>query len=214
MLKIGIRTNFPDVQRKLDAMQRDLGDQALRMAVNRTADRARTQMTRAITDEFAIRAGEVRPNLRVSRARRKASAIEAELAAFPRKGGRRSRNVMLFGARRAPGKGTKRVRFETPEGWRTRTVRTGGGVSVKILRAGPRKVIAGAFIGNGGRTVFMRAKGAARLPIQGVETIDVQQMFNTRRVNAKVIAAIEAILPVEFERAAALVVARFNREGS
>jgi hypothetical protein len=83
---------------------------------------------------------------------------------------------------------------------------------VKIKKAGPRKLIKGAFIGNKGRTVFERAgSGVGRLPIRAVETIDVQQMFNTRRLNAAVINKINQLLPIEFARASSYLIARFNQ---
>ncbi|MCL5459996.1 hypothetical protein M3M33_15265, partial [Loigolactobacillus coryniformis] len=69
----------------------------------------------------------------------------------------------------------------------------------KIKRAGGTVSINGAFIGNQGRTVFRRV-GNKRLPIEGVSTIDVPQMFNTRRINAAVVAAMRAKFPAIFQR--------------
>ena len=103
------------------------------------------------------------------------------------------------------------VRFNTPQGWRTRTVAVGGGVSVKILKSGPRKVITGAFIGNKGRTVFTRVQGAGRLPIKAVETVDIPQMFNTRRINAKVVQRMGEIFDIEFDRATKLAISRWSK---
>ena len=80
---------------------------------------------------------------------------------------------------------------------------------VKVKR-GSTKPLPGAFIGNKGRTVFRRV-GKKRLPIEPVQTIDVAQMFNTRRINEVVLATINARLPEIFEREAAFYLQRFNR---
>lgn len=53
------------------------------------------------------------------------------------------------------------------------------GVSVKVLTSGPRKVIKGAFIANGGNTVFKR-KGKERLPIKTVTGLSPSQMISQR----------------------------------
>lgn len=183
-MQISIKTNFPDVQRRLDALHADVRTKATVSAVNKTIDQARTQMIREITSEYAVKAGYVRERLRIGRAsfRQGAFNIEASLSGT----GKRSANVIAFGARQV-----------------------GRGVSVKIKKVGGRKIITGAFIGNKGRTVFKRV-GAARLPIKAVSTIDVPQMFNKRRINAAVIAAIKARFPTIFEREAKFYVSRFN----
>ena len=80
----------------------------------------------------------------------------------------------------------------------------------KITRHGAAQTIKVAFIGNKGRTVFHRT-GSGRTPIEAVSTIDVPQMFNTKRINKRVIERIQREFPVEFERAARHVIDRFNR---
>jgi hypothetical protein len=80
---------------------------------------------------------------------------------------------------------------------------------VQIKKAGGKKALGSAFIGNKGRTVFVRT-GKARLPIKALQTIDVAGMFNTKRVNAKVLAMIEAKLPELFANEAKFFTDRFN----
>ncbi len=188
---ISVKTNFPDIQRKIDALQADVRAQALASAVNRTMEQARTQMIREITSEYAVKAGYVRERLRIKRASFKQGAfsIEAALIGGGKAGAKRSANVIAFGARQVS-----------------------SGVSVKIKKVGARKVITGAFIGNKGRTVFQRV-GSKRLPIKAVQTIDIGQMFNQRKINAAVVAAIKDKFPTIFEREAKFYVARFNRGG-
>ena len=69
----------------------------------------------------------------------------------------------------------------------------------KIRRDGGNKQITGAFIGNKGRTIFIR-DGKSRLPIKAVNTIDVLQMFNTKRINLAVREALLASLESNFDR--------------
>ncbi len=188
MIKLSVKHDITEVRRAMARLQADLRDQAAQMALNRTADKGRAEMVRGITAEFAIKASEVRPQLSVRRARR--GMLSVEIEAFGVRRGKRSRNVMLFGARQ-----------------------TKAGVSLKIKRDGPRKVIKGAFIANQGRTVFIRDPYplAKRLPIKGVETIDVPQMFNTKRINRRVVDRMLTEYVVEFDRAAAYLVSKFNR---
>ena len=61
-------------------------------------------------------------------------------------------------------------------------------------------MITGSFIGNQGRTVFVRT-GKDRLPIKAVNTIDVPQMFNTRRINQAVQRIMQERFATNFDRA-------------
>lgn len=198
MVTVSISTNFPEVQRALDRLRPEVAEKAAARAVNRTIEQARTQMVRGITAEFAVLSRDVRERLRIRRAsfRGGVLGIEAELEAV----GRRSVNVMRFGAKQAA-----------------------TGVSVKIRKGGARKILRGTFIANKGRTVFERVDGTTMRSrskyagtkhgqtIRPVQTVFVPSMFNTRRINEAVIAAMRARFPVIFEREAAFEVARFNR---
>jgi hypothetical protein len=188
MIAMSVKTNFPEVRRALGRLPAQIRDQVTVAALNKTGDKGRTEMTRSIAAEYAIKSSEVRPQLVVTRANRSRVAVSIE--AFGVRRGKRSRNVMVFGARQ-----------------------TREGVTVKIRKDGPRKLIKGAFIGNKGRTVFIRDPYplTKRLPIKGVETIDVPQMFNTRRINRRVVERMVREFPVEFDRAAVFVLSRFNR---
>lgn len=186
-MQLSISTNFADVQRKLDALRSDLRDTVLVRTVNRTIDGAKVDMGRSIRQEFNVTATYVRERLRVRKASFKVGRFNVEAELIGGDGKRRSANVIAFGARQVK-----------------------QGVSVKIKRAGGRSVIKSAFIGNKGRTVFRRV-GDARLPIEPVRTIDVPQMFTTRRVNAAVIRAIEKRLPAIFDREARFALSRFSK---
>jgi len=202
-MQISIKTNFPEVQRAMDTLQRDIAGKAMASAINKSIALAKTQMTREIPAEFNVKAGYVRDRLRI----RKASAgrgrvvLSAELSASNRRG--RGANIIAFvsalqAMSRAKGGAQKQL-------------------FVKIKRGGARKAVKGryghgGFVGNKGRTVFERT-GDKRLPIRAVSTIDVAQMFNTRRINGKVIATINARFADLFATEARYFVARFNQTG-
>ena len=189
-MKLSIKTNFPDVQRQLDQLHKDISVPAAARAVNRTLEQGKTAMQRAIVAEFNVKAAVVRESLVVRRAwfHKGSFTLEGTLASPTKRG--RSRNLIHFGAKQ-----------------------TGKGVTVKILRAGPRKLLRSAFIINRdnqyGGTVMVR-KGDKRLPIQSRVTVDVAQMFNTKRVNAIVVRFIRSKFPEIFAREVKFYTDRFN----
>ena len=95
------------------------------------------------------------------------------------------------------------------------------GVTVKIKRGQPKQLIRNVFIGNKGRTVFARVPGTKMASrrwggkhgeqIEPVQTVDLPQMFNAKRINAAVVAAMEARFPAIFQRELAFALSRFNR---
>jgi hypothetical protein len=177
MITLDIRPDFRAVERQLGILQDGMRDRVIAAAINKTTDKARAEMTRQITGEFNIKAKDVRAQLKVRRASWKGGMLVAELEAMSSRPGGRSLNLIHFAARQ-----------------------TSKGVTVKVKRGGPRKLIPGAWIGNDGRTVFQRV-GKQRLPIKGLQTIDVPQMFNARRLNAAVVRKIQTDLPIEVGRA-------------
>ena len=186
-MRLTIKTNFPDVQRAIDNLSADIADKVTARAVNRTVEQARTAMVKEIRSTYAVTASYVRDRLRIKRASFKAGqfGIRAELIGGD--GKRRSANVINFGARQ-----------------------TLKGVSIKVRRDRPRSVSKSAFIGNKGRTVFRRT-GTTRLPIDPVRTIDIPQMFNAKRVNRAVIAAMQAKFPAIFKREMEYALSRFGK---
>lgn len=187
MISLNITANFADVQKRLDAMRDDVAAKALARAVNRTLEQARTAMSREIRAEFNISRSKVDQSLVIRRASPRAGvyAIEGRLESPTKRG--RSLNLINFDARP-----------------------TSKGVTVKIKKGGPRKLIKGAFIANQGRTVFIRT-GKSRLPIEARQTIDVAKMFNTRRINARVVQFMRTRFADIFEREARFYTERFNR---
>lgn len=200
-MQLTIKADFAGVESALKRLQDDIGKRALASAMNKTVDLARTQMTREITSEFNITSGYVRERLRVRRAAAKGLVLEAALIGG--KGGRRrSANIIAFVEKSVSlAQARKRAKAGTLDQ-----------LFVKVKRRGGKKPLRGAFIGNKGRTVFERV-GKERLPIKPVQTIDVAQMFNTRKINAAVVRMIRQRFPEVFEREARFYVDRFNRGG-
>jgi len=186
MIRVDIR-GLDAVQKNLARLQSDLRDKALSASLNKVGPKARTEMTRAITSEFALKTSDVRPRLSLSKASRNHLVVVLDPYGSRRRG--RSLNLIHFveqrvslaEMRRRRQSGDRQIRF-------------------KIKRGGGLKKIPGAFIGNRGRTVFRRT-GKDRLPIQAVSTIDVPQMFNARRIAGRVLDRIRRELGVEVERA-------------
>lgn len=196
-MKITVQHNFPAIQRQLNAMAGDVQTKALASAMNKTVEQARTQMVREITKEYSVTAGYVRDRLRIRRASFKAGRFGVEAALLGGDGKRRSANIIRF----------MEKSVTLAEARRRRKGGTLSQLRFKIKKAGGKQVITGAFIGNKGRTVFIRT-GKGRLPIKAVSTIDVPQMFNQRRINAAVVQAIKDKFPAVFQREAAFFLAR------
>lgn len=196
-MDLRLTSDFPDLARKLNQMREDVGRKALASALNKAVNQARVQMQRGIVREFNVSTSYVRERLKVRKAFAAGRlALSAEL-----KGGgkRRSANIIAFVEKMVSlAQAAKRRKDNT-----LRVLR------VKVRR-GAVKPLRGAFIGNQGRTVFKRT-GKEQLPIEPVRTIDVAQMFNTRRINAAVIAHIKRTLPQIFEREARFYLERANK---
>lgn len=177
MIRLDIRADLRKVDRQLANLQSAIRDRVIGAALNKTIAKGKSEMSRQIRSEFNIKASDVNAQLKIRRASAQNANLLATLEAFGKRRGQRSRNVMLFRAKQ-----------------------TRQGVTVQIKKSGGRKLIAHAFIGNNGRTVFVR-EGKSRLPIKPVETIDVPQMFNTRRINAAVVKKMQSEFSIELDRA-------------
>lgn len=190
-MQIKIQTNFPDVARQLETMRKNIADKAVASALNKTVAQAKTSMSREIRAEFNLSATEVAQSLRIKRASASGGRfrLQAELSSITRRG-KRSLNLAHFSARKVA-----------------------KGVSIKIKRSGPRKLIKGAFLINAGSTVMIRV-GHQRLPIKALQTIDVSQMFNTGRIKRKVVQFIETKFPAIFANEARFFTERFNASRS
>lgn len=202
-MQLSVTADFSGVSKALDRLHGAIRDQAAASAINKTLDQAQTQMVRAITSEFMVKAGYVRDRLRIRRAVARGQATLEGSLIGGNTGRGRSANIIAF-VEKVTSLAAHRKRAKGG---------TGNQLYVKILRRGPAKPLPGAFIGNKGRTVFQRV-GKGRLPIRPVQVIDVAQMFNTKRINATVVRFMRDKFPTIFEREARFYTDRFNRGGS
>lgn len=180
---ISIKTNFPEVARALDKLSDDIGNRAMVRAMNKTIDQGKTEMSRGISKEFRITVGEAKKRLDTVRASRNGREYRFQ--------------ATLEAMKKVKGKGWNLRSFVTSF---PRRLKKGGMGQLKfqVKHAGGRKTIPGAFIGNDGRTVFIRQPGTTMASrgkyagskhaeqIVGLNTIDVPNMFNTKRINSAV----------------------------
>jgi len=190
MINISIRHNFPQVIQALKELPEKAGGKAMVRAMNTTITQAKPAMAQQISKEFNVTSAQVKERLTVRRAIAKPGEyrFEAELKA----------------ANKAKGRGANLIAFQDGVLTKRTAKRAGraqsiGQLGFQIKRAGGRKVVTGAFIGNDGRTVFIRV-GKKRMPIKAVSTIDITQMFNTRRINEVVVATILKRFEANFNR--------------
>ena len=144
-MQLDIKTNFPEVQRALKQLQSDVGGKALVSAMNRTMALARTQMGREITSEYRVSAGYVRERLRLKRATFRNGQLSFTSELIGGNGKKRSANMIAFLERSVT---LAQARKRGKEG-------TLGQLRFQVRKAGGKKIITGAFIGNKGRTVFI-----------------------------------------------------------
>ena len=189
-MEINIRTDFKGIEKKLDSLSAELQVKVIPAALNKVAAKANTEMTRAIGSEFNLKASEIRGALKLRRAERKLEKWFATLEPIStsRRGG--SLNMIRFLEKKVS---LTEARLRKKNG-------TQNQLQFQVLKQGGKKTITGAFIANNGRTVFVRTS-KDRLPIRAVQTIGIGQMFNTKRVQSRVIERINRELPVEIERA-------------
>lgn len=203
MIKIEIK-GIDEVRRKLDRLSREMQARVIQPALNKVAEKARAEISRAIPEEYAVKTSEVRQAMSLRRAR--SGDLQAVIEVFGSKSRRgRSANLVRFlAAVQAAGQAIK-VRGAKANKKELAALEKQLGFLIK--KGGGLKKIQGAFVGNKGRTIFRRT-GKGRLPIEPVQVIGFSQMFNSRKINRRVMDKIRAELPVEIDRAIKMVRAR------
>lgn len=194
------------LEARLKGIQTELErGQAMQMAINKTAEKAQAEINRAIRQEYAVKADDVRNAISLRRANK--GNLQAVIQVFGSKNKRgRSLNMIHFlAAMQAAGVATK---TRGAKGIKKKDLEAiGKQLGFKIKQGGGLKQIAGAFVGNKGRTVFMR-EGKARLPIKPVQVIGFGQMFNSKKISERVLAKINTDLKIEVDRAIKAILAR------
>ena len=213
---IDIQSNFKDVQRQLDGLQKDIAASAMASALNKTIALAKTAMSVQIRKEFVMSASDVRDALTITRASATGGAIRMQASLqSPRKRGR-SLNMIRFMERST----------SMAESRRRGKAGTRNQLFVQIKRKGGKKAMGQAFIGNKGRTMFIRVSGTtmgSRSKYSGTkhaeqivarQTIDVASMFNTKRVNAVVVQMLYDRFPGIFTNDVRYFTDRFNAKAA
>lgn len=198
MITIKIKSDFPAEIQHLDRLQANIRDKVLVASLNKTAEKARTEVKRAVVSEYNIKSSQVQNALDLRRASARGNRLRAVINIFGSRNRRgRSLNVIHFVEKRVTLAEAKR---RAKRGDLSK-------LHFKFKRGGALKTIDGAFLGNRGRTVFRRV-GKSRLPIEPVQVIDVPQMVGSKKIIRRVRDRIEREFPVEFDRALRLVLAR------
>lgn len=213
MTVISIKNNFPEVIAKLKTLEDGIGNKAVVRSLNATIDQGKTQMARTISKEFRISVGTAKDRLSVTRASASSANVGFEVALeATRRGKGRAMNLIAF-AETSVTLAQARKRIKGGEGGK-HTLRNGGVITkalqvrFQIKRSGGKKMIKGAFIGNKGRTLFIR-EGKKRLPIKSLSTIDIPSMFNTKRINAEVVKVMRERFAANFDRELAKITEGF-----
>lgn len=204
------------VQDRLRQVASDLRPKVLGPAINKVAEKARAEINRAIPQEFAVKASEVRNAVSLRKAR--SGDIEATITVFgstSRRG--RSMNLIHFlAAVQQAGKAIKKRGVKASKADLSALNRQLGFL---IKRGGGLKKIDGAFVGNQGRTIFRRIGGT--MPsrsryagtkhaeqIEALQVIGFSQMFASRRISERVLTKIKADLLIEVERSITRLLSR------
>jgi len=197
---------FDELKRNLEGIRNGLGEQVATAALNKVGNKARTEMKRAISQEYNLNAAEVNSRLRLSNATKSNLSVTLDPFASSKKG--RALNLIHFLAAVQAAGGVRKVRGIKGVS-KSQLKQLGVQLGFLIKRAGGIKSLAGAFIGNHGRTIFIR-EGKGRLPIKPLSTIDVPQMFSARKSIDRVTQVIQTELPIEFDRALKLLLDRYK----
>lgn len=174
MITLNVKIDVQPTINYLNRVKAGLGDRAIASALNKTVDQSKTQMSQQIRQEYNLTAEFVRSRLVVQHAKASGQRFTATLIGNPQGTSHYALNVIRFLERKVTLAEARRRR------------KSGSLYELRFqIRRGQTKTIAGAFIGNNGRTVFRRI-GKARLPIEAVATVGVPQMFNAKRVRGYV----------------------------
>lgn len=205
-MKISVEVRGIDaVQKKLAGLERGIKDRVLAAAVNKTAAKAVTEVNRAIREEYIVKADEVRNAMSLRRATTGNLVANIDIFGSKSRRGRSANMIRFLAALQASG-----VAFKTRGAVGVRRkdlVGIGKQLGFQVRRGGGLKQIKGAFVGNNGRTIFIR-ETKARLPIEPLQVIGFSQMFASKKISKRVMDTVDRNLLVEVERALKMVMER------
>lgn len=193
-----------EVQARLSTLSSGMQAKVIGPAINKVAEKARAEIARAIPETYAVKPAEVRSSIRLSKARSGSLQATIEVFGSARKVGRSLNLIHFLAAAQIAGKAVK-VRGARANKKQLAALQNQLGFLIK--RGGGLKTIPGAFVGNKGRTIFIRT-GKARLPIEPVQVIGFSQMFASNRIRDRILAKINADLVIEVDRSLARLMAQ------
>jgi ribosomal protein S26 len=193
-----------EVQARLSTLSSGMQAKVIGPAINKVAEKARAEIARAIPETYAVKPAEVRSSIRLSKARSGSLQATIEIFGSARKVGRSLNLIHFLAAAQIAGKAVK-VRGARANKKQLAALQNQLGFLIK--RGGGLKTIPGAFVGNKGRTIFIRT-GKARLPIEPVQVIGFSQMFASNRIRDRILAKINADLVIEVDRSLARLMAQ------
>ena len=196
MIKIEVK-GIAEVQAKLDRVRRDMQAKVMQPAMNKVADKARAEINRAIPQEYNVKAGEVRNAVTLRRAQ--AGRLEAVISVFG-SARKRGRSMNLIHFLQTVVQAGQQIKLRGAKVKKSEMAALQKQLGFLIKKGGGLKKIEGAFVGNKGRTIFLR-EGKARLPIKPLQVIGFSQMFKSRKIEQRIMAKIAAEFPVEIDRA-------------
>jgi ribosomal protein S26 len=193
-----------EVQARLSTLSSGMQAKVIGPAINKVAEKARAEIARAIPETYAVKPAEVRSSIRLSKARSGSLQATIEIFGSARKVGRSLNLIHFLAAAQIAGKAVK-VRGARANKKQLAALQNQLGFLIK--RGSGLKTIPGAFVGNKGRTIFIRT-GKARLPIEPVQVIGFSQMFASNRIRDRILAKIKADLVIEVDRSLARLMAQ------
>ena len=196
MIKIEVK-GIAQVQAKLAGIRRDMQAKVLQPAINKVADKARAEINRAIPQEYNVKASEVRNAVTLRRAQ--AGRLEAVISVFG-SARKRGRSMNLIHFLQTVVQAGEQIKLRGGKGKKSEMAALQKQLGFLIKKGGGLKKIEGAFVGNKGRTIFIR-EGKARLPIKPLQVIGFSQMFKSRKIEQRIMEKIAAEFPVEIDRA-------------
>lgn len=199
-MRISVQVKGVDeLRRKLSGVVKDVDRKVVQPAINKVAEKARAEINRAIPQEYAVKAAEVRNAIDLRKARDGDLRAVISIFGSARRRGRSLNMIHFLAAIQAAGKAAKvRGARVTKQDMKALARQLG----FVIRRDGGLKKIDGAFVGNKGRTIFRRT-GKGRLPIEPLQVIGFSQMFSSQKISKRVLDKVRAELPVEIDRALA-----------
>ena len=199
-MKISVEVrNMDKVQNVLNTIQKGLREKAIGPALNRAAEKARAELARAIPEEYAVRAAEVRNAVSLRKAR--SGNLEATITVFGSTS-RRGRSMNLIHFLAAVQQAGKAMKTRGAKASKADLSALNRQLGFLIKRGGGLRKIDGAFVGNQGRTIFRRT-GKARLPIEPLQVIGFSQMFSSQKISTRIMTKIDADLLIEINRSIA-----------